>query len=337
MRTVRHLQIYIAILFSFCISSCLLDDRSQHSTGEVSFEISDWIIPATETRCMAFDMDGNAWIGAGNQLIRYPATEGNDSWLVGSEIYDIAVAPDGEIWMGTHDSGLVRFNDGDLRYYTVENSSFPRNLVAEVKAAADGTIWFTSCAHQLGGLMKLKDGRFNLFTPENSILNQNIVSNLSLDLSGNLYFSSIGTVTTSCVFRISGEQWKCLGREEGDFYWVSAMDVSYTGEIFLVEDFSLSSSSLHENKLYVYRNKEWQIVETDFNLGFLRQLILDRRGYLWMVGYAGESPILHVYDGQEWKESEKGHLPENHITTMDVDNANTIWLGTNRGILIFEQ
>ena len=336
MRTPHHIQFYITILFSFCVSSCLLDDRSQHSAGEVSFEISDWIIPMTETRCMAFDNSGNAWIGTGNQLIRYPSAEGADSWLIGSEILDIAVAPGGEIWLGTHDSGLVRFDDGDLSYYTVENTELPRNLVAEVKVAADGTIWFTSCAHQLGGLMKLEDGSFELYTPGNSILNQNIVENLCFDLSGNLYFTSAGTVGRSNVYRISGEQWHNLGDEEGTFYWVSAMDVSFTGELYLVEDFSLSST-IQENKLYVYRDQDWQLVKTDFNLGFLFPIVIDRRSYLWMVSYSGESPILHVYDGLEWKESGKGQLPENHVMTMEVDNANSIWLGTDKGVVILDQ
>ncbi len=336
MRAPRSIQTYIAILFSFCVSSCLFIDRSQHLSGEVSFELSDWILHESETRCVDFDNLGNAWIGAGTKLVQFESSGGTKSWLVGSEIYDIAVAPGGEIWMGTRDSGLVCFDDGDLIYYTVENSSFPRNWIAEVKAAADGTIWFTSCAHRLGGLMRFYDGNFELFTPENSILNQNIVSNLTLDLSGNLYFSSAGTVGKSNVYRISGEQWYNLGDVEGTFYWVSVMDVSYTGELYLVEDFSLSSS-MQEDKLYVYSDKDWHLLETDFDLGFLRPLVVDRRGYLWMLSYSGESPILHVYDGMEWEESEKGQFPESYIRTIQVDKKNSIWLCTVNGVMILEQ
>jgi len=267
----RSIQNYIVILFTFCFSSCLLNDRSQLSTGEASFEMSDWILNMTETRCMDFDSNGDAWIGAGNQLIRYESSGERDSWLIGSEIYDIAAAPDGQIWIGTSDSGLIRFDQGDMISYTVENSSFPRNLIAEVKASDDGTIWFTSCAHQLGGLMKYDGEGFELFTPENSILNQNIVSNLTLDLSGNLFLSSAGTVGKSCVFRVSGEQWECLGDEDGTFYWVSVMDISFSGELYLVEDFSLSSA-IQEDKLYVYSNLDWHILETDFELGFMQAL-----------------------------------------------------------------
>lgn len=319
------------------LQGCFLDNREPHLKNDVGFEMTDWIIHTRETRCVDFDASGNAWIGSGTELFRYSTSGGTYGFDAGSEIRDLSVGIGSTIWLGTADSGLARFDGEGFEWYTVENSGFPRNYIAEVEAAGDGTVWFTSCAHQSGGLMKYEDGSFTLYTPENSLLNHNLVMNLELDVQGNLYFTTEATASEPCVYRISSSGMEIIGEEDGRFYWVTGLCLTSTDRVYLLEDFSLSSL-MQENKLHVYESGMWSVLAADFKPESLRPIATDNRDYLWTVTYVGsDSPVLHVYNGTDWQESAKGALPDNHIRSIRADPQNRIWLCTDKGVLVIAQ
>jgi ligand-binding sensor domain-containing protein len=78
-------------------------------SSKINFDVSSWILKDKDISCVDFDKDGNAWIGAGEEIIRYEAGN-NKSFHVGSGIQDISVAKDGTVWIGTRDKGLAKFN-----------------------------------------------------------------------------------------------------------------------------------------------------------------------------------------------------------------------------------
>jgi ligand-binding sensor domain-containing protein len=261
------------------------------------------------------------------------------SYSAGTVIQDVSVAPDGKVWLGTKEKGLARFYKGEFTFYTSENAGLPRDYVNEVEVAPNGKVWFGSCAHNLGGLMCYDNGTFNLYTPENSIMNQHVIQNLKVDRDSRVYFASMGTVGSAAVFRIDNQNnWKQLNEEDG-FYWVSAVDLISKIEPVLTTDHSLSSCmGCYENEVFIYQNGKWQIIKSDFEVGFFNRMFVDKRDFIWVQGSRqGDYSGYFVYDSQNWHRSAEEQIPEVFIKSVKVDERNNIWFCSDEGIFILRQ
>jgi len=330
---------FCLFILSFLVTvSCQKDDLVNSFPPEVSFDISQRLLEGQPITCIDFDRDGNAYIGSGTMLFH---SDGNDlkNYDIGSSIIDLAVAPDQTVWIGTKDSGLCHLTGEQLEYYTTENAGLPRDLVMNVEAAPDGKIWFASCAHLLGGL-GIYDGRkFTFLTPENSPLNQNIIADIEIDDEGSVYIATAGTVGRTNIYRIRDNSWECLGNEEGTFYWVFSFTISPSGTIYLVEDFSLSSS-FRTNRLLRLEDDEWENIDLgdDQQISFFSAIKADKRDYCWLTTSRGNGLVLYVYNGKSCVSSPQGLITGNIITAIETDNENNIWIGTyTDGIFILNQ
>ncbi len=305
---------------------------------QINFEISEQIFEDKEISCIDFDLEGNAWIGSGSELINYNNTK-TKTFPVGSEIRDISVGNNGKVWIGTRDKGLACFENNKFTYYTVENAGLPRDLIIDVEAAPDGSVWFSSSAHRLGGLMHFDGQNFDLYTPENSILNQNLILGLKIDNKGNVFCHSEGTVTQAKVFRIgNNNKWNKLGGEIV-FYWIGSMDVNSQSEPVVVTDHSLSScAGCYTDEVIIYRKGKWEVIDTEFEIWAFNRMFIDKRDYIWVPGsivngYSG----YFVYDGKEWKHAEVNELEDAFVKMAKADPNNNIWICTNNGIFIINQ
>jgi hypothetical protein len=330
-----RILIFIVFLFLF---SCENEEVSFNDySSEINFDVSEWILKDKNISCVDFDKEGNAWIASGTELIFY-SNRKIESYEVGSSILAIAVATDGTVWLGTRDKGLARFSNNKFVFFNSENSGLPRNLILDVETSPDGSVWFSSSAHQLGGLIQY-DGDFKLFTPDNSPINQNLILGLKINAEGEVYFFSEGTVTEAKVFKTDGKtEWTKLG---GDvvFYWISAFDLTSMSEPVVVTDHSLSScGNCYENEVAIYQNGKWNVIERDFEINDFNKMTIDNRDYIWVQGtiqdnYSG----YFVFDGDKWHKPEKNKLFDAYIRSVAVDKHNNIWFCTNNGIYILNQ
>jgi len=330
--------IYLFVLLLFPAVSCEKEDAVNHFPAEVKFDISNRLLEGRGITCIDFDSEGNPWIGSGTYLYHMEGSSLND-YNLGYPVLDLAVAPDQSVWIGTNGGGLCHFRDGQTTWYTKENAGLPRDLVMNVEAAPDGRIWFASCAHKLGGL-GIYDGKgFTFLTPENSPLNQNIIDDIEIDSDGIVYISTSGTVGKSNIYSIDGNKWKCLGSEEGTFYWVFNLSISPSGMIYLVEDFSLSST-MQTNKLHRYSRNEWENIplEEGRQIGFFGITGSDRRNYCWVPSAGREGLFMMVYTGKKWEISPADFITGDIITAIEADNDNNMWIGTDTdGICMLNQ
>jgi ligand-binding sensor domain-containing protein len=333
-----YLKVIIFFILSFLmINSCEKDDFSP----VIHFDISGRLLEGKHIDCIDIDNKGNVYI-ASNKELYYTSTSNinHKNYNIEFPILDIAIAPDETLWIGTNGGGLGHLTSEGFTWYTKANAGLPRDYIRNVEVGSDGRIWFSSCAHDLGGLVVYDGKKFKLFTPDNSPMNQNVVHDIEIDRYGSVYIVSSGKVGRTNVYRISDNSWHCLGDEDGTFYWVFVFSVSPAGVIYLIEDFSLSSSSLNSNALFEYRDNTWQNVEADFISGIspFTSIKADKRNYCWLAGFRGNSPVLHVFNGEVWESSPEGILPDDFITTIETDNDNNIWVGTNsNGVFILNQ
>jgi ligand-binding sensor domain-containing protein len=332
-------QLWKLILFLPLAVSCQKDDLVNNHPAKIKFDVTTHLLEGKRIDCLDIDSKGNGWIASGKELFYI---SGNDSrtYNLDFEIRSLAVARDGSVWIGSGGGGLGHLTGKEFIWYTSSNSNLPWDYVRDVKIAPDGKVWFSSSAYNIGGLGVFNDGKLEIFTPENSPLNQNIINEVEIDQNGLVYIATAGTVGRSNIYRISDKSWDCLGDEKGTFYWVFSLTTGPSGIIYLVEDFSLSSSSLSKNTLYEFRDNKWEKIEFAdiFRVDFFAHIKADRRNYCWVGGQGDNSAILHVYNGETWLSSPEGTLPDDYITAIEVDDDNNIWVGTfQNGVFILNQ
>ena len=328
----------LLVIAAYFLSSCNKNESFNQFNSSINFEVSDQILEGEKVSCVDFDADGNAWIATDSKLHFYDGKI-SGTYEVNSEIWDISIGTEGKVWIATKDRGLSMFSDGKFTYYTKENSGLPRDLIIAVEAAPDGSVWFSSSAHDLGGLMHFDGTDFELFTPENSILNQNVITDLKIDLQGNVFFTSEGTVTQAKVFMIDKRKRMTALGDDTQFYWIGSLDVNSNSEAIVVDDHSLSSCmGCYTDAISVFRNGKWSKIEADFDLGFFNRMFVDKRDYIWVQGsMKGDYQSYFVFDGDEWHRSPKNLFIDAFIYSIKVDPNNNIWFCTNDGIYILKQ
>lgn len=335
----------IFLLILFFLFSCeddemVKDDIFSNYSSEICFDISEWLFQGRNISCVDFDGDGNAWLGSGSDLILY---NGRDTQVFNAQstINDLAVAPNGTVWLGTQDKGLARFKGKSFRWFNTDNSIIPRDYIHSLGVDSNNKVWFCSAQSDKGGLMNYDGRRFKLFSPGNSILNQHVIHNLRIDKNDNIYFYTYGKVGKTAVFKIkSNGKWEQLGGSNVKFYWLSSLEVTSDSKVIIYIDHSLSSCfNCYTDEILVYENGNWNTLETPFYVNFRPStFFLDKRNYVWTI-FSGPDEYFsfYVFDGSEWYRSEKGQVPDKYYKFIKTDANNNIWLCTSNGIFIMEQ
>lgn len=116
-------------------------------------------------RAIAQAPDGYLWLGSANGLYRF---DGIAFQLVRPEKFDrfrssrvsaLAVAPNGDVWVGYDYGGLTVYRGGKLRSANPEK---PRGVVSSIVIGRDGTVWVavqSGFGHQL---RSLKNGKWSV-------------------------------------------------------------------------------------------------------------------------------------------------------------------------------
>jgi ligand-binding sensor domain-containing protein len=317
------------------------EDSLKNYSPTVRFDITNRMLEGKHIDCIEPDYKGNTWVSSGKELYFYKNGIEEKTYTLDFPILDISIAGDETLWIGTSGGGLGHLSAEGITWHTVANASLPRDYINNVEVGLDGRVWFSSAAHDLGGLVVYNGKKFTLFTPDNSILNQHVIGDIGIDHNGSLYVVTSGTVTKTNIYRISGNDWECLGNGNGTFYWVWTFTVGPAGIIYLLEDFSLSSSSGNSNTLYEFTDNVWKKLSPDFMstpISLFTAIKADRRNYCWLCSIDGNSYVLHVYDGNSWQVPPPGLFLNDMITTIETDSDNKVWIGTaHNGVFILKQ
>ncbi|MDX1982053.1 MAG: two-component regulator propeller domain-containing protein [Bryobacteraceae bacterium] len=120
-------------------------------------------LPSDNITCLSRRSNGNLLAGVGNGGLLEVRPDGGHTLLLaedrggGSEIRAVAETGDGAMWLGTRDSGLVRFRAGQLKAATTRNG-LPDNHMRSLLFDHAGNLWMVT-------------GRAGIFRIEQSVLN----------------------------------------------------------------------------------------------------------------------------------------------------------------------
>jgi ligand-binding sensor domain-containing protein/signal transduction histidine kinase len=112
------------------------------------------------------DAKFNLWITRQRGVYRVAGghLEPFDPTLLAREIYSDR---DGDLWIGTGDTGLTRFRKRSIRMYT-EADGLPNDKVETVLSGHDGTLWV---GNNCGGLSKFDGQRFTTYSEKDGLSN----------------------------------------------------------------------------------------------------------------------------------------------------------------------
>jgi len=303
---------------------------------EVNFEISDHLYPSVSIKALSI-VGQDHWFYASGSVI----TEVKEGLVTvhtaTSEVLSMSWNKTEEaLWFGTRSSGLAKLKNGHASYYTKESHGLPRTeFIRNVTCDNDGGVWFNSSAHKLGGLGYHKDGMFSFYTPENSALPDNLVKSISIS-GKSVYVATGGTVTQQKVVKITGDRWELLPITG---YYLMGMTVDRNNALYVIDDYSLSSSFINSTNINVYDGQKIQTLSPESTYGLWYHpylLAIDQRNYLWVAQFgSGTIKNLQVWNRKQWFEPET--FPNDHIQCIAFDNKNTAWVGTNNGIYLVKQ
>ena len=128
-------------------------------------------VPGGSASAMAGDSAGNLWLSEDKALLRL--NEGKLAeqipWSqLGSSAKAYALAADsgrGGLWIGFHEGGVVRFQDGQVRASYSRANGLGAGVVADLRIHPDGAIW----ASTEGGLSVIRNGRIATLSSKNGL------------------------------------------------------------------------------------------------------------------------------------------------------------------------
>lgn len=276
-----------------------------------------------------------------------------------STVQAIQQSKDGYLWIGTT-GGLARFDGGSFQTYSrATTPALADDGIFCLLAARDGSLWIGT---EGGGLIRLKDGRFGGFSATEGLKN-NFVRSLMEDHAGRLWVA-----TDRGIFRLRGDRFE----EVDTSRYGASVDVHALfedrdhrvwagGSHLLTFDPDHPQDSMREMRLpgKDSENRVKSILQTSDGtiwvgtVGGLDRQVAGQAGdrFARVPGIAGTVRVLRqTSDGRLWAGT-IGHgayrffkgawthlaapevLPSNTVLSIDEDDAQQVWIGTQDGMM----
>lgn len=328
-------NLLILLIFSFALFSCDQTEEKPQTTDDAeNMILEDYFVTS-----IAFDHQGNAWIGTSQQgLIRYHSGEvtvynASNSSLPQEFIWDIAVDSKNNVWIGC-DNELVKYDGTTFTVFNSSNSPMPEDWIQSIAIDSKDNVWFSSSRFRKGGLVKYDGVQWTVFTPDNSPLPVNMVSSIVVDKNDNVWIAANETVSNSHLVRLSGNEWTDFSNASFGFapYYLGKIDVNSQNKIYAIIDYSLSSTFPPLGpQMLTFDGVSTQQVNCDSSTG-IHSIAIDHNDQIWCSldkGYA-------VFDGEKWT-SGKEFLKDTYILAMKQAPDDKMWMGTGNGIAIVDE
>lgn len=231
-----------------------------------------------------------------------------DDGLTSESVNSLVQTEDGYIWISSY-TGLHRFDGKDFNVFNSQNSNIPSSNVTRAKVSNEGDLWLGT----LHGIARFDNGEF--ITPEPLTLVSSFgIEEMLFTASGGLWFST----KSNHLFRFENNKLK----EFTHIFGISNSTVlsiaeDKSGNVFFGTD---------DSQLIVYSAaQEIKKISlgTDIN-GINTMYTADE------LIYIGTGRGLYTWNGSELVKS--SILPNTTINSLIVDQNNTLWMGTLRGL-----
>lgn len=257
----------------------------------------------------------------------------NVNSLRSDNIVDLYYDDETEIlWIGSWDGGLCYMEKGIVHRVPINKEGFNSKRARTITKANDGTLWVGSWGD---GLFAQKGNKFVQYTSKDGYLGNDNVLTLKAD-GDDLWVGTWGggiTLLRNDEFNTFRQQWGNVNTFQSDFIECFLLDNS--GSLW-IGSFGSGLTRLekkHFNQLRYRLNNEEQAESPTF----IRSIIEDKEGRIWVAGYDG----IKIYDGVHLKDIQSVYpfFPDLAQLSCLFKSANgDIWIGgiTGVGLHVFD-
>jgi len=345
-------------IFILCIALFLCScGNSKPSPVDFKLGSSQKILEGYVVTSIAFDSQGNAWIGTqGQGLIKYNEKEtvvydsDNSPLPKDMTIWDVAVDKADNVWIAGE--GAWKYDGEEFVLYNSQNTAMPEDIVWSIAVDSKNNIWFASCRFLLGGLVKYDGTTWSAYTPDNSDLPTNSIKGIAIDRSDNVWLALGDYVNQAYLARIShdkdgnGGKWEVFDENDLGFkpYYFGGIACDSKNRIWGALDYSLSSDSALSSSsphYFVFDGKNATQLSCNDNahIGGPRMgITIDHNDYAWCFGtdYAWcVGSGSGAWAGDQWMQID--FEDDMGIWAIKEDADYRMWFGTENGIYIFER
>ncbi|MEE4214546.1 MAG: two-component regulator propeller domain-containing protein, partial [Bacteroidales bacterium] len=286
------------------------------------------------TISMLVDSKGGMWFGTnkgglyyfpprGGELIVYDVRDG----LASNMISCITENSQGEIWVGTWESGLSRgggitvFRDGEMQTFD-ESNGLPAKQIHSIIEDHEGNMIITS---QNNGIHVFKGYHFLNYMPENNMFREGTVWAINEDKYRRYWFGTNGGITLydaetglplhyyETTHNITN-QIRYIINDRDENIWVGTNDNGVYRYDFGKNDF-----------VYDYKLNDI-LVRTDLRVS---AMAVDKENNLW-IGTSDGVAVWNIKEQEGRRYTQFDGLAGNGITALYVDAGGRVWIGSER-------
>ena len=236
-----------------------------------------------------------------------------------SSSYISAITRDqkGDLWIGTTDAGVIRYNGTSFFTYTMENGLI-HNSISDIFSDRAGNLWFCSSEN---GVCKYDGEKFLHYT-ENTGLSSNAIRTIAEDANGHIW---LGT-SNSGLMELTGDSACFYTENEGlGNNRISSLCTDSKGQLW-IGTIGAGLHCLTDNKILRF-DKETGLCHSN-----VKCLFTDDTENIW-IGTMGGG--VDIFDGKSFTNvSKENNYGRNHILSISQSNDGNIWIGTNGAGLI---
>lgn len=229
------------------------------------------------------------------------------------------------VWMTTSTS-LLKFNIETEKFteYNNLNSPIPSNIILSLFIDKKGVKWLGT----YNGLVKFDDSTWQIYNKDNSELKSNHIIGITGDSKENIWlWTEMGIVkyngTTWTNFKDSKIHAKTTGLFKNPIYADKNDNIWIGGFNYIVK----------------FDGKDWTTYDyfnTNLRFSKINSIKEDQNGSIW---FATSMDGLLKYNNEKWEQIDRNTYPtmkSGFIKSIDFDSSGNIWLGTIKGLALFD-
>lgn len=315
---------------------------SLHLTLSATYSKGRTSYPEIDPMWLTVDSIGRVWTANGNQFsggvsqhtIILQAFD-NDTWRtykqnysIGSPISALASDQQGNIWVGTFDAGLVKFNGVTWQVFTTANSGLASNLIDYLSCDHLGHLWIaydyspTGSPNSPKGVTMFDGSRWKTFTVKNSGLSSNEVQTIAFDSQNRAWIGLSGGIS---IF--DGDTWTTLSPDNSEMKAdkISAIAFDKEGRAWIGTYGEVEGVSVFDGTNWTFFSPEsmgfpsWSYSNSAYSW-IIPKILIDETGSVWVYGFKG----TRIFDGNSWIPFID--LDGRNIRSVSVDQQGRTWV-----------
>lgn len=296
----------------------------------VFFDETDDPMLSEDINAIAFDSQGQAWIGTKSGVVKYNGTTWTDITaeeigLERSDITAIAVDQTDNVWVGNF-SGIARYDGAAWTTFTADSLGNPIGWVKTIAITPSGDVMVGLTEGKVG----VYDGiRWKIYSrgdggPETA----HDIEAIAFDPSGKVWIGTQG----GGIFVRENNEWRTVVKDlsvPNDItYMILGMAFDQRGWLWVAKSHSLQ---VFDGMVWYDYNEQ----SKDLPFSSIDRVVLDQYNRVWVATYHNGLAMQEA-DGR-WTIYSPLHPSEEIFSTnaMAFDTSGRIWIGTNSGISVF--